>query len=242
MARVVRKVSNKALQGQKKQGKFYKKKWFLIVISAILVAVIAVVITLAIVLNKDDEESTNTIDYFATCEEVDFVKISHKGLANYIDEDYTNPQNGDSLFVENVFVFAYDMSTFYPSKEDDSENYNKSHKDLLEFLKNLQIAIDEYNEAEGYIKAQLYIIDTTHSNNADILKDEVYKGTESNEDATFLFSYLNHGELVTDEINIRGVMRKLNYLGDGSNSSINVLRTAIGQATNFVEDGCALED
>lgn len=241
MARVVRKVSNKAVQG-KKQGKFYTKKWFWIVISAVVVAAIAVGIILAIVLNKKDEEATNTIDYFATCEEVDFVKVSHKGISNYLNEDYTNPQNGESLFVENVFVFAYDMTAFYPSKEDNSENYNESHKDVLEFLKKLQIEIDKYNEAEGYIKAQLYIVDTKHSNNSDILTDEVYKGTESGENATLLFSYLNHGELVSDDINIRGGMRKLNYLGDDSNASIDKLRTAIGHAANFVADGCVLED
>ncbi len=242
MARVVRKVSNKAVQGKKNQGKFYTKKWFWIVIVSVLVAAIAVGVTLAIVLNKDDEETANTIDYFATCEEVDFTKISHKGLNNYLNEDYSNPQNGESLFVENVFVFAYDMSAFYPSKDDDSDNYNADHAEILDMLIHLQKSIDAYNEAQGSTKAQLYIIDTTHSNNADILSDEVYKGSLNNEAAVYLFSYLNHGELVTDPIDVRGKDYSLSYLGDGSNGTMATLRTAIGQAANYVADGCVLED
>lgn len=241
MARVVRKVSNKAVQG-KKQGKFYTKKWFWIVISTVVVAAIAVGIILAIVLNKKDEEATNTIDYFATCEEVDFVKVSHKGISNYLNEDYTNPQNGESLFVENVFVFAYDMTAFYPSKDDDSENYNADHSEILSMLIHLQESIDAYNEAQGSIKAQLYIVDTKHSNNSDILTDEVYVGSNSSESAVYLFSYLNHGELISDPIDVRGKDYNLNYLGDGSNGTMANLRTAIGQAANFVADGCVLED
>lgn len=241
MARVVRKVSNKAVQG-KKQGKFYTKKWFWIVISAVVVAAIAVGITLAIVFNKNEDESVNTIDYFATSEEVDFVKMNHKSITNYLNEDYVNPQNGESLFVENVFVFAYDMSSFYPSKEDDSENYNKVHADILNMLVFLQKSVDKYNEAEGSIKAQLYIVDTTHSNNSDILNDENYIGESDSESVTYVFSYLNHGELVTDPVNVRGADKTLNYAGNGASGSLADLRTAIGQAANFVADGCVLED
>lgn len=242
MARVVRKVSNKAVQGQKKQGKFYTKKWFWIVVSSVLIVAIAVGVTLAIVLNKNDEDSTNTVDYFATCEEVDFVKMNHKGLANYLNEDYTNPQNGESLFVENVFVFAYDLSAFHPSKEDDSDNFNQNHADILKMLIHLQKSIDAYNEASGSIKAQLYIIDISHSNNKDILSDEVYIGEAESESATYMFSYLNHGEFVSDSVVVRGKKYSLNYLGAGDNTTMADLRTAIGQAANFVADGCILED
>lgn len=241
MARVVRKVSNKAVQGQKKQGKFYTKKWFWIVASIILIAAIAVGIVLAVVLNKDEDDSTNTIDYFGTCETVDFVKASHKGIANYLNEEYTNPQNGESLFVENVFVFAYSITDFHPSKEDDSENYSQTHADILDFLIHLQENIDAYNESEGSIKAQLYIIDTTHSNNEDIFTDYVYGGDSSSEGSKFLFAYLNNGELENDPITIRGNEYTLNHIDTGS-KRMYVLRTIIGQAANFVQDGCVLED
>ena len=134
------------------------------------------------------------------------------------------------------------MTAFYPSKDDDSENYNADHSEILSMLIHLQESIDAYNEAQGSIKAQLYIVDTKHSNNSDILTDEVYVGINSSESTLYLFSYLNHGELISDPIDVRGKDYNLNYLGDGSNGTMANLRTAIGQAANFVADGCVLED
>ena len=77
MARVVRKVSNKAVQNQKKNNILHNKI-FWIIISVVLVIGVAVGIVLGIVLNQDKEERSvkyylNKVSGFS----VDFIFLAY---------------------------------------------------------------------------------------------------------------------------------------------------------------------
>ena len=164
MAKIVRKVSNKATKGQKRESSFKRllhKKWFWIVTSVLLVG-IACAIILPIVLSNDSEKDTSHEhpDYFniettyveqvgdTTVEhEINFKKINYAGL---IMETSLNFQDR----IEYAFIFALDCSTFYPEdyystdedEEDDNNLKNEVHERVYAALKELQYQIDLYNE------------------------------------------------------------------------------------------------
>ncbi len=233
MARVVRKVSNKAVAGQKKRKNFFSNKLFWIIASVIVVIGLALGITLGIVLNKKPEESVNKEDYFAKCEEVEFIKGSYDGVKNYTNVNYKNPQNNEDLFVDNVFIFAYDLSSFYPDSSDE-DNYNKSHADILSKLIDLQKTIDAAKKSGQ--KVELYIIDTSVGANISVLNDTEFGGTEDSA-ATFMFSYIRNGEVVKDPITIRD--KKYTLLSTELN---DLITTVIPQTIHFVNDGLEIEE
>lgn len=230
MARVVRKVSSKTAKGQNKKTGLLKNKLFWIIGSVVLVIGLTVGIVLGVVLNQNSEEQGNTTDYFATQEEVEFTKGSYASVLNYTNLNYENPQNNTSLFVENVFIFAYDLTSFYPDSTDE-DNYNSKHADILAKLIDLQKAIDAANAKDDTLEIKLYIIDTSVGQNGGALTDTKLGGTEDSTNK-FLFSYVQHGELVSDSLSIRG---KKYVLQSGVLNDL--ITTIIPQTINYVNDG-----
>lgn len=233
MARVVRKVSNRAVAGQRKQKKFFNNRWFWIIVSVVVVIGLALGITLGIVLNQNTEESVNKTDYFADCEQVEFVKGSYDGVKNYTNINYKNPQNNEDLFIQNVFIFAYDLSSFYPDS-DDEDNYNKNHADILSKLIDLQKAVDAAKAAG--LEVELFIIDTSVGDNISVLDDTDFGGTEDST-VTFMFTYIRNGEVVSDSITIRD--KKYTLVSTSLNDMIT---TIIPQTIHFVNDGLPMEE
>ena len=167
MARVVRKVSNKATKGQKRgNGLLHSKKFWIIVIS-IVVVLAAAGITIGIIVanNKKSDTTVEVDDYFGKTQnihdtDVNFTKMSYQGVRLH-----TNPEEGQ-LFNDFTFVFATDLATFYPFDilDDDDEiaiHSVETHKSAFENLKELQYEIDKYNALpEAEHKLALYIVNT----------------------------------------------------------------------------------
>ncbi len=229
MARVVRKVSNKAVSGQKRQKGIFKNKLFWII--AFVVVIIGVVIGIVIGVNLNRKNTSdkvgNQTDYFELCEEVDFTRASYSGVKNYVNVNYKNPQNNENLFVTNVFVFAYNLSSFYPDSAD-KDNYNKNHEELLSKLKDLQKEV-ALAKTRG-IDIELYIVDTSNGSNISIMADSTFGGSDDNS-ASFMFSFIQNGELVDDTI-------KTSPDRDVKLSSLDITyikQTAIPQAIEHVK-------
>lgn len=231
LARVVRKVSNKAVSGQKKQGGIFKNKLFWIIAIVVVVIGVTVGIVLGITLNNNTEDDTNKVDYFATNEEVDFTTASYSSVKNYTNINYYNPQNNESLYVTNAFVFVYNLSSFYPDSDDDS--YVKAHADLLSKLVDLQKAIDA--QKENGVDVELYIVDSSVGDNSSILYDTNFGGSEE-EEITFMFSYIQNGEFCDEKISIKDKEYKL-Y----STVVSEMLTTIIPQTINYVNAGLSNE-
>ncbi len=230
MAKVNRKISNKAVANQKKQVPFYKNKILWIIICAVIIVGLAVGIPLGVHFNKKAEETEDIVDYFDTVEEVSFKKASYAGLKNYITLDYTNPQNKTGLHKQHIFIFAYNPSNFYPDSED--ENYNSSHKDLLNRLIDLQKAINAKKTEEGE-SLELYLVDTSVGTNMNLLEDTIFGGKEDSTE-NFFFTYMENGELLKDSLNIRGTDYKIDKL---VTTDINtMITTAIPQFMNYIAD------
>lgn len=238
MARVVRKVSNRNVSGQKKQRNILKNKWFWIV-SVIVVAIIAAVTTAVIInLNNTEEDYSNTVDYFSTNEEVDFNVTTYHSVKNYVNVNYTNPQNSETLYVSNAFIFAYDLSNFYPTQgvnkdADGNDLYAKQHKDILTKLIDLQKAVDKA-QADG-LDVELYIIDISFSSNYAVLLDTDFGGSDEPE-STFMFTYIQNGEKA-DELKLGG--SKYNLFATNLNSMIT---TVLPKAVYYVQDGLVEEE
>ncbi|MBQ9124374.1 MAG: hypothetical protein IJY14_01665 [Acholeplasmatales bacterium] len=208
MARVVRKVSGKAVKGQKRKGLLRNKKFWIASIIALLV-IIGTIIGLVIWLNNNDDEATdevtiNEVDYFAKTYDVvdlednqiyqvDFEYRNHKGLVNYV--------NGkeDAIQKSNVIVFAYNMDTFFAEKQgDDDENYVEAYDKLVDQLCSLQRVIDKYNEnASDEDKIYLYIVNLNIGTNNEILSDELFVGSENDNKLTVGDTEEFEGPLIT---------------------------------------------
>lgn len=237
MARVVRKVSNKAVVGQKKRKRKFSSKLLWSIVAAVAVIGLAVGITLGIVLNKEDE-SESRVDYFATCEEVTFTKASYDGVKNYINVNYRNPQNNEELNIENVFVFAYNSSTFYPDSTDE-DNYNSSHKELLNKMIDLQKHIDSAAEAGKDIK--LFIVDTSVGNNAEIFTSSTFGSIYSSETTSFapMLICIELGEYKAYYEEEDGGKTVKNYISTNTDKSdgktLNYINTTlINNVTNYI--------
>ena len=205
MARVVRKVSGKAVRGQKK-GILYNKN-FWIGISCGLVAILALVLGLVFGLRANNSASEVEVeDYFGMTQTykdkdtnkdvtVNFTKSSYAGV-----KMHTNP-NADSTFVEYVFVFATDLSKFYPCDlmQDDDNLKNENHEAIFEALMILQNSINEHNKLGNDYKVALYIVDTKDnqaSDNMSILSDAKFTGGAT--DVTSLLALVNGDKLIDE--------------------------------------------
>lgn len=238
MARVVRKVSNRNVSRQKKQRNILKNKWFWI-ISVISVIIIAGVTTLLIInSNKTEKDYSNTVDYFTENQDVDFNVTTYHSVKNYADVNYKNPQNNEQLHVSNIFIFAYDMSTFYPVEgsnkdADGNDLYAKQHKAVLSLLVDLQKAVDKA-QADG-LDVELYIIDISFSSNYAVLLDTEMGGSDEPA-STFMFTYIQNGEKA-EELKIGGSEYEL-----FSTNLNNMITTVIPKTIYYVQDGLVEEE
>ena len=214
MAKIVRKVSNKATKGQKREYGFkrlLRNKIFWIVASVLLVG-IACAIILPIVLSNDSTEDTTHEhpDYFnipATYTdageeyEINFKKISYAGLImeTSLGVDAFKDDNFNFNTIEYAFIFAIDVTKFYPEdyfktdedEEDDNNLKSEADERVYAALIKLQYEIDKYNENHPNTDddVQLFIIDTSNqSNNANgsLLADTKFGGTENDDESTTL--------------------------------------------------------
>ena len=193
MARIVRKVSNKAVKGQKRErtGVVYSKK-FWIIIATVLVLLIAAGITIPLVINKNNS-STSTVevdDYFGQEQKyydntVKFTKMTYQGVKLHINES-------SDVYSEYTFVFATSLDSFYPVElidENDKDLKNEKHEKVFKLLKELQYNIDLVNEAAGTNKVNLYIVDTSakDGNSSNYIFTDTSFNPDQNENLTELF-------------------------------------------------------
>lgn len=237
MARVVRKVSNKAVVGQKKQKGIFSSKLLWSIVAAVAVIGLAVGITLGIVLNKKDETENKT-DYFAECKEVTFTKASYDGVKNYINVNYRNPQNNEELNIENVFVFAYNSSSFYPDSTDE-DNYNSSHKELFNKMIDLQKHINSAALAGKDVK--LFIVDTSVGSNAEIFTSSAFGSIYTSDATSFapMLICIEHGEYKAyyeEEISGKTVKTYISTNTDKSDGkTLNYINTTlVNNVTNYI--------
>lgn len=218
MARVVRKVSNKASKEQKKTTSNNKKRniWIGSIIAGIIV--IAAVVVTIILCNSGSDDSFN--DYLAneqivkiegddTEYKTSFTKMTYSGVLYHHNNTNENDAYLREDYYKYVFVYAQDFHSFYPNEEKDGDNYSKADSDLLEILARFQLRVDQYNEtADREEKAIFYIVDTYYDFNKGIFDDTNF-GTTSDENLTSLFCLFagkgidgNSNGLVQYEFNI----------------------------------------
>ena len=237
MARIVRKVSNKAVKGQKRErtGVVYSKK-FWIIIATVLVLLIAAGITIPLVINKNNS-STSTVevdDYFGQEQKyngntVKFTKMTYQGVKLHINES-------SDVHSEYTFVFAASLDNFYPVElidENDKDLKNEKHEQVFKLLKELQYNIDLVNEAAGTNKVNLYIVDTSakdgNSSNY-IFTDTSFKPNENEtEDLTELFFLYTIDGLITQP---KGT--SLTTYGDNFTTGSTIF-TAVNGAIQYVK-------
>lgn len=195
-----RKVSNKAVRGQKKdKGILKNKKFWIISIISLLVVVAAIVTTVVIVNNVEEEQTIEVDDYFNqkhtykdstnTEYEISFTKGSYSSARMYTNQNY------EDTYVDYLFIFATDLSTFYPfdivgNDGDVLKKKDDEHAKTFDALKRLQYEINKYNENNAK-KSMLLIVDTAaNTENSTILVDEFFVGKDvsSNEGVSVVFS------------------------------------------------------
>ena len=235
MARIVRKVSNKAVKGQKRErtGVVYSKK-FWIIIATVLVLLIAAGITIPLVINKNNS-STSTVevdDYFGQEQKyydntVKFTKMTYQGVKLHTNEF-------SDVYSEYTFVFATSLDSFYPVElidENDKDLKNEKHEQVFKLLKELQYNIDLVNEAAGTNKVNLYIVDTSakDGNSSSYVFTDTSFNPGQNENLTELFFLYTADGLITQP---KGTL--LNTYGDNFTTG-NTIFTAVNGAIQYVK-------
>lgn len=249
MAQIKRKkVNSQISKGQKKDSLLRNKK-FWIIFSSIFAGLVIIGVTIGLIVYFNTKSDDNEVqDYFggeATNlsyeyggKNVSFTKTSYDGvLMHSWPED-----NNDGTFVRYIFVFATDLSTFYPDKaiddgkdKDDEDavfKYNKSHNELFNQLVYLQYNIDRYNESvEDEEKAALYIVDTSIGDNNSIYADSKYFGGSDDAESSALFALLTEDgpvESFKDNNKEETLIRA---------TSLDVIKsTSINSAVRFMND------
>lgn len=240
MARVVRKVSNKATKGQKREkgALLHSKKFWIIAISILVVLIAAgIIIGVVIANNQKKDETVEVDDYFGKTQriydtDVNFTKMTYQGVCLH-----TNAEEGE-LFNDYTFVFAANLATFYPEDLYDSDDNNlkdQKHYEIFEALKELQYEIDRYNSSdEPEHKIALYIVNTdqvdgnTSYNIYSDSKFTVSSDTDSNTSLDCLFAVIDETGLIESKDN--KTMHAASYY------DYNKMVTAIGTARNMVKD------
>ena len=256
MAQIKRKkVSNKAVKGQKKENTLLKSKKFWIILSSSILgaAIIGVSIWLIVYFTTQNNTKDNPDFFGKSTEYVDvykdktdnkaitFNKISYDGLLMHSEST-----DDAKVYDEYIFVFAANLSTFYvddtvnTGKDSDDAGYiNKDvineYKALYKQLAYLQYQIDLYNASKEIdANVVLYIIDTANTDNTGILTDTKFGGSDSNSSAVTFFLY-SYNELIkfadTDE------QKKLT----GSTVS-EVTNTCVNWSVNLMKENFQIED
>ncbi len=196
MARIKRKVSNKNVAHQKKQHKFLWTKKFWIIMSASLAVVVGVVVLIIVLVNQSSSNTT-THNYFKETKEVEFKQTSYEAVNNYANPDYVSPQPGKgSLAISNIFVLVYNSDSFFPNKNDNSDNYNKQDETLLNRMVDLQKCVDQAKKNGKDV--ELFVIDAKYSFNVNAYYSDLFGGLYSEEDTVYqpMLVYINEGEYV----------------------------------------------
>ena len=177
MARVVRRVENKNSRGKGKNYFWFLRKKLFWFITAGLVLTAGIIVTICLIVYYLNLKNPVYVeDYFAQTQEyktsdgktheVTFTKTSYGQARLHTAQDST-------ISVEHVFVFAGDLSQFYPfdlyDDTDGDGDYddnlkNSTHEQVFNALIKLQYLIDLYNDEmesiESTNRAALYIVDT----------------------------------------------------------------------------------
>lgn len=218
MAQIKRKKINRAStkgQGKIKFKQALKSKKFWIIFSSIVLglAIIGVAIGLIVYFVTSDDDTNEIQDYFGgeatnlsydytysngTTKTVTFNKLSYEGVLLH-----NNTETGSdtkNTFVDYIFVFAADLSTFYADKAIDAGKdktdttetfyYNETANKVFNQLVKFQAEIDLYNETHDDYSVQLYIVDTSVGNNASILASGTFGGSDDSE-SNYLFALIN---------------------------------------------------
>ena len=132
MARVVRKVETKG--GRKRRLKssfgFLRKKLFWIIVAAVLLVAAGITAGIIIYNNLNKTKEVYVEDYFAQTykskdgEDVTFTKASYAQVKLHTYQDA-------EIVVEHIFVFAADLSTFYPMELMDDTDGDGDYDDDL---------------------------------------------------------------------------------------------------------------
>ena len=242
MAQIKRKrVSTEAARGQRNGYKDLLKKWWVWAIGIVAICGIALAIVLPITLSAKTNEKP---DYFIEKQEyklddktygVNFEKMSYSGALQHIDSTNT-------MYEDYVFIFATDLSTFYPKSfyettksEDDLKN--DVHESYFNLLIQLQYNIDKYNETHNQ-KCRLYIVDTTtssYSENASILDDTT--NFETSGESKPLFCFYKDDKLTKEfKATINGEYREDNNLYSYEDYNYSNFITIIRNALKYIEN------
>lgn len=237
-----RKVSDKATKHIKRDKKpLYKKKKFWIGLSSFLVACVGIVVCIALIIhfkNDSSDDEREVLDYFygessELDEKVnkDLVKDSREYDENYkpkfqkISLDgikmHANAIEGDAnTFIEYMFIYACDLSTYYPDEhidddideDEDEKLYNKTDYSVYKELTYLQYSIDKENkrlqdlaiEEDGEdglpaYQIRLYIVDTDDAENSVIYQDSLFGLSDDSDVQSSMFALLNNGKIDYNE-------------------------------------------
>ena len=243
MARVVRKVSKNAVKGQKRSGLLRSKK-FWIIISSILVAIIAAVIVIVVVVNsnKSSSEEIKDDDYFGQTQkytkdgtdyDVNFTKSSYSGVVMYSKDSY------EDTYVDYIFVFATDLSSFYiedlkDSKGEVAQKADNEYSNIFKQLVALQYNIDLYNSTNPVNKAALYIVDTD-STLAGNTNSSIFTFGNASDNATIAFFLYTADEVKkTFKSTIDDTTKEKDIFGD---TKTIISTTAVNNSIEFVKLG-----
>ena len=259
MAQIKRKkVSNKAVKGQKREISLLKDKKFWVIVSSVVagIAVLAFAIWLIIYLVNKNNTNENP-DYFggeSTLElssektqgnKVKFKKCSYEGVIMHTTEDNTN-----EAYVEFVFVYATDLSVFYADdsinngKDSDDEGYVsadviKGYNTLFNQLIYLQYEIDTYNKTNDR-KAALYIVDTSVGDNTSIYADEKFGGSEDSSPSALFFLYTEDG--LQKYSDVKPTSSKEGSMLIFSNNNTVISQTCVNNSVNLMKKKFVVEE
>lgn len=236
MAHVVRKVNKKAVAGQKKN--LDKKKKIIVLISSIVLGLILIAGIVLIIcgangvfdpLNSDDE-TVEYFDKFTTTpkdgeeqKEVEFNSATYFQVWNYALPDYADPNDpSNDLFVNNIFVFAYNSATFSADLDDEKDINTKFLHQLADF----QLLINTINNDE----IKLYVVDTAVGNGYNLFKNELFGFNEDSSEPIGVFAYIKDGKL-EKTVEVGGKANQSIY----STTIAEMFSTAIPNATQYVK-------
>lgn len=253
MAQIKRKkVSNKAVKGQKREISLLKDKKFWIILSSIVGGIAVITLTVWLIIHFTTTTTVDNPDYFGgesdikmsseltKDNKVSFTKMSYEGVVMHTDLQ----GNANEAYVDYIFVYATDLSTFYADnkinsgKSSDDEGYVsdstiEGYNKLFYQLLYLQYEIDNYNKTSGDVKVALYIVDTSIADNQSIFADSKFGGSDDNTSTSVFFLYQEDGlRLYADkEPNPKEVGQKKIY----STKNTEITQTCINNSVNLLK-------
>lgn len=258
MAQIKRKkVSNKAVKGQKKENGLLKNKKFWIIVSSVVAAAAIITFVVWLIIHLTSSSSKTNPDYFGgksdlkmssektNNTEVKFTKCSYEGVVMH-----TNLEgNTNETYIDYLFVFATDLSTFYADAtmnsglETTDENYittstiDDYNKLFYQFVY-LQYEIDQFNKTSSE-KAALYIVDTSVDDNLSIFADSNFGGSDDSTNSSLFFLYELDGlrKYADKKADSTEKGNKLIY----STKNTEIAQTSINNSVNLMKKNFVVE-